>query len=209
VRKRNLVILFILGLAGVAMLVGYFVLIRLSFIPTGGMANTVLPGDRIVSIRSLGAIERGQIVLFRYPDDSASFLGRVVGLPGESIQVHERAVYVDGQPLPEQKVLVETDDGGYNPLKIRSTEGSGPYSVFYEENELEPHPEMMFGVHEPYRIPAGHYFVIGDNRDNSHDSRFRGSVPGELIWGTAWMIYFSTDMETGEARFGRTFQRLQ
>jgi signal peptidase I len=210
VRKRNVVIL-ILVLIGVALLIYYYVFIRLFAVPSAAMANTVIPGDRVIGVRSFGgAIERGQIVVFRFPDESTYYLKRVVGLPGETIQLRDQTVYVNGQPLAEQKVLVASRESNQPLMIVRPAEGRGPYSVFYEESaELAPPDVAQVGTLEPYRIPPEHYFVLGDNRDNSLDSRYRGPVPRQLIWGTVSLVFFSTEIETGDVRPGRILKRLE
>ena len=209
-RKRKIIIL-ILVLIGVAVLICYFFLIGFFAVPGSSMANTVIPGDRVIGIRSFGgSIKRGQIVVVQFPNDSTYYLERVVGLPGETIQFRDRTVYINGQPLAEQKVLVESRNFTKPLLVVRPAEGRGPYSVFYEENaELELPDEAQFGTREAFRIPADNYFVMGDNRDNCLDSRYRGPVPRQLIWGTASLIFFSTEIETGDVRPGRTLKRLE
>ena len=208
-RKRNVIILIVV-LIGVAVVLGYVFFIRVFGVPGGSMANTIIPGDRVIGVRSYGsAVERGEIVVVQYPEDSTYYLSRVVGLPGETIQLRERTVYIDGRPLAEEKVLTVMTSPD-EPLSIRAREGSGPYSVFYDEDVApEASDAATFGVNEPFRIPAGHYFVMGDNRDNTEDSRYRGTVPAQLIWGTVSVIYFSTDMKTGDSRWDRTFKRIQ
>jgi signal peptidase I len=80
-----------------------------------------------------------------------------------------------------------------SPLIEVSTEGTGPYRVFYTEYPKDPEAEAQgnFGTNLPYKIPNDSFFVLGDNRDNSEDSRFRGPVPRELIWGEGVIIYYS------------------
>ena len=193
-------------------------------VPTGSMMNTIIPGDHIVVQRSLGQIERGNIVLFQYPDDpevtdssgysppkGERYLCRVVGLPGESIQLRGNIIYINDRPLDEVRVIAQ-DPGGVDPLIEISTEGSGPYRVFYSEQFKDPESEAPgnFGTNQPFQIPNDNYFLLGDNRDNSFDSRFRGSVPRELIWGEASIIYYS-EPETpgGGVRSERLFKRVQ
>lgn len=157
------------------------------------MSNTVVPGDHVLMVRAFGEIERGQVVLFQWPNDSNRYLKRVVGLPGEKIQFRGRTIYVDDRPLNEQKVLVRDDFSG-DPLQVISNEGAGPYQVFYTRGEEEEDRSLditEFATHEPLLIPANSYFLMGDNRDSSEDSRYRGPVPRHLIWGRAVLIYYS------------------
>ena len=192
-RKLILVVL-IIGLAGGAFLIVRLFLIRTALVPGGAMANTIVAGDHVLMVKSFGDIERGQVVMFQFPDDSNRYIKRVVGLPGETIQFRGRTIYINDRPLDEQKVLVKDDFSGA-PLQVLAKEGgSGPYPVFYTRTEDEEDPSLdvsKFGTHEPFRLAADSYFLMGDNRDNSEDSRYRGPVPRNLIWGTAVLIYYS------------------
>jgi signal peptidase I len=106
-------------------------------------------------------IDRGDVIVFWYPlDRSKSFIKRVVGLPGETIQIRAGDVYIDGKKLPDQYVPPNYLDGSnYGPLKI----------------------------------PRGDYFVMGDHRDSSNDSRVFGPVPRSLIYGKAVFAYWPVD----------------
>ena len=167
--------------------------------------------------RSFGDIERNSVVVFQHPGDSTYYIGRVVGLPGETIQILGRSIYIDETELPEKKVQTKPEDysRGSDKLEEVSSEGMGPYSVFYTSTpsaRLDPLPDT-FGTASPFRISEGQYFVMGDNRDNSEDSRYRGAVPRELIWGTASVIYWSTfrDEATDEEhiRSDRLFTKVR
>jgi signal peptidase I len=175
------------------------------------MMNTIVPGDRIAVHKSFGSIERGRIVVFQYPKDFTYYIARVIGLPGETIQMRGRTVYINEHALNEQRVLVRETEP-YEPLQELSTEGSGPYRVFYARSVEDESPSVdatNFGTHIPFRIPADTYFVMGDHRDNSEDSRYRGSVPRNLIWGEASIIYYSKAMSKGgEIRWERIFKKL-
>ena len=137
-------------------------------------------------------------MVFEYPGDTTRYIARVVGLPGETIEIRGRLVYINGTELPEQKALVMSDDvfGDSDHLEEISTEGFGAYKVFYaqpdeQSQQLDDVPGS-FAITTPFRIEEGEYFLLGDNRDNSEDSRFRGAVPRELIWGTASVVYWSS-----------------
>ncbi len=154
-------------------------------IPTGSMENNLLIGDHLlVNKFSLGPttsrleravlpvreIHRGDVVVFKYPDEpSRDFIKRVIGLPGETVELRAKKVYIDGQPLDE------------------------PY-VHFLEPASDAQEITSFDVREryaPVRVPENKYFVMGDNRDNSQDSRYWGFLPREYIKGRALMIYWS------------------
>lgn len=208
--------LLIGGLVFVVLCVGALGIYRVLFlhfvrIPTGSMANTILPGDcLIVKKRAFGEIKRGDLIVFRYPADPGTYyLARVIGLPGETLELRGRNLFIDDKPLMEQRVTVKRDglfDSDH--LEELSSEGSGSYRVFYETNDDSVlQDETTKG---PFRISADQYFVMGDNRDNSEDSRYRGTVPSELIFGKPFMIYWSTNERPGgNVRWERVSSRVR
>ncbi|HEU4794175.1 MAG TPA: signal peptidase I [Pyrinomonadaceae bacterium] len=211
-----LIILVAVLVAGAAAFIfARIFLIRLSVVPSGAMKNTIIPGDHVLSFKLFGKPERGSVVLFQYPqgrngepETDTYYIARVVGLPGETIQLRDNTVYINERPLDEIKVLA-IEDNELGPLKVTSTEGKGPYQVFYMEDFAAPPEDLpTLGTNTPFRIPANYYFVLGDNRDNSQDSRYRGPVPANLIWGRASYIYLSVS-DTQEIRTGRTFKRVE
>lgn len=119
------------------------VLIVNATIPSGSMEDTILPGDRIIGARLAYLFQepkREDIIIFRFPDDESQvFIKRVIGLSGETIQIIDGQVYIDGSDTPLEEVY------------------------------LKEAPEGSFG---PYKIPEDSYFVMGDNRNHSHDSRY-------------------------------------
>lgn len=202
---RLIIAVLILGVIAVVAFRLFFV--RFSRVPTGAMMNTILPGDQLLSYRLLGGVTRGDVVVFKYPSDEASYVARVIGLPGETIQLKGKLVYINERALDEQRVLV-LEDNAHGPLKELSTEGSGPYRVYYvkqpfaeDETALETSGDI--GVETPFRIPNDSYFMLGDNRNNSYDSRYRGAVPRNLIWGKCSLIYIS------EIQPERIFKKVQ
>jgi len=162
-------------------------------IPTGSMENNLLIGDHLLvnkfvfaptvapveeAVLPIEPIRRGDIVVFKYPEEpERDFIKRVIGLPGETIELRNKTVYVDGRPLDE------------------------PYVQFLEPPaEVQPGDEDVteFDVRKhygPVTVPPEHYFVMGDNRDNSQDSRYWGFLPRTYIKGRALMIYWSYDAE--------------
>jgi signal peptidase I len=124
-----------------------------------------------------GKVERGDVVVFRFPGDKdKDFIKRAIGLPGDRIEVRNKVVYVNGKQIPDTHAVFK---GSYG---FSSNSGSNFAS---------------------YLVPEGHIFAMGDNRDNSHDSRFWGPVPVENLRGRAFAIYFSWDAEEKGVRFGR------
>ena len=125
------------------------------------MENTIMTGDRVLGLRFsywFSEPKQGDIVIFKYPDDeNQNYIKRVIGLPGDTIEIVEGLVYVNGELLEE------------------------PY--LWEE------PRGSFG---PYVVPEGHYFMLGDNRNNSRDSRYWNNkyVSDEQILGKAYWIYY-------------------
>jgi signal peptidase I len=210
-------------LAATAVIIYSIFFLHFVSVPTGAMQNTILPGDRVVTTRLVGEIKRGDVIIFKYPlDTSTQYIKRVIGLPGESIELRGSKVYIDGNELPEHRFLVEPPprlpDG--KPLKEISSEGEGPYNVFYTrkdtEGETEPDLSMQYGSGSAYRIPERHYFVMGDNRDNSEDSRYWGTVARDLITGKALAIYFSVEhnifaegRDSDTIRWRRMFTRVK
>jgi len=189
-------ILIVIGAVGFAVVRMFWV--KAIRVPTGAMANTIVPGDYLIAYRLFGAVKRGDVVVFQYPNEpSTRYVSRVIGLPGETIRTIGTEVLINDQPIPEQRVFVKYPyDFQLGVLEELSTEGSGPYRVFYFKKGEEVMPtvsrDMKFAVAEPFRIPDNQYFLMSDNRDNSFDSRHKGPVPRELIWGRPNTIYWSS-----------------
>ena len=180
------------------------------------MMNTIIPGDHVLIHKSFGQTERGSIVLLQYPynpefpNNFEFHLGRVVGLPGETIQIRGNLISINGQPLDELRVMANEVDP-LEPLVEISTEGNGPYRVFYTEHIKYPDAEApgIFATNSPFKIPNDNFFLLGDNRDNSEDSRYRGPVPRALIWGELALIYYSeSEVPGGSVRWERIFKRV-
>ncbi|MCP5053768.1 MAG: signal peptidase I [bacterium] len=155
-------------------------------IPTGSMKDNILIGDHILVnkvsySKSLGfldgfmfpreTIKRGMIVTFKSPAEmEKEYVKRVIGLPGESIKIVNKEVFINGEPLKES------------------------YTVFKDSN-LERSYRDNF---PEFKIPDNHYFCMGDNRDHSYDSRFWGPVPADYIIGKPWRVYWSYESTTDE-----------
>jgi len=162
-------------------------------IPTGSMENNLLIGDHLLvnkfvfgptatglerTLLPIEAINRQEVVVFKYPEDpERDFIKRVIGLPGETIELRNKKVFVNGKPLEEPYVhFLEPPD--------ESDPGDPDYTSF--------DVRRRYG---PVTVPPDHYFVMGDNRDNSQDSRYWGFLPRSYIKGRALMVYWSYEAD--------------
>jgi len=162
-------------------------------IPSGSMKPTLLVGDFILVnklVYRFSEPQRGDIVVFKYPiDPNIDFIKRIVALPGEEVEVRNNQVFINGKPLP----LIEVGRGEENSVRKVIYEEVLPEGIKHKVQFYEDFPfsKRDFG---PVVVPPNHYFVMGDNRDNSEDSRYWGFVPRENIVGKAFVIYFSGDV---------------
>ena len=161
-------------------------------IPSGSMENTLLIGDHLIMSRigyDAGVPftnwhvplwrnpHRQQVIIFKPPfaPDTPDYVKRVIGLPGDTVDIHDGAVWINGQKLNEKYTIGRTD-----PYELRV----------------------------PYTVPANCYFVMGDNRGNSYDSRFWGCVPRNDIIGTPVMIYMSLNVSQDAWEPGQIRERF-
>jgi signal peptidase I len=206
-KKLLLIGLVLTVVAFGAAIVAYFALFRVAHIPTGSMANTIVPGERVLYVMSVGEVKRGDIVIFKFPQDpKVNYMQRIVGLPGETIQISGTKVLINGQALQEARTFVELENKK-GALREFDSENEGAYHVYYEKRDPAAALEQSFAkfaVEEPFQIPAGHYFILGDCRDNSLDSRYWGTLPRDLIIGKALMIVATED----QSRRDKLYRRL-
>jgi len=151
-----------------------------------------------------------------------NYVKRVIGLPGETIEFNNNQVLINGQPLAEHRVWGEhpLDSGGKMkdraPLTTKEIEERQPdqsYDVYYGEISTKeaasgvssPRPYVFAAAGKPFKIPDDSYFVMGDNRDNSEDSRFWGPVQRDLIIGRAMFVYWSCDQSDSESMLNCLF----
>ncbi|MBK6797054.1 MAG: signal peptidase I [Acidobacteria bacterium] len=193
-----IVLAIIIPVAGISY---YLYLFRVVSAGTDAMANSILQNDKVLCTKKVGSIERGDVVVFKYPRDPRSeYLMRVIGLPGETIQLQHDSILINGVPLAEAKTMVDLDDRG-KVLKEISSQGQGKYRAFYAAGEAIPNQfdeGAKYGVREPFLIPQGEYFLLGDNRDKSFDSRYWGSLQANSITGKVILIFASKSKESGE-----------
>jgi signal peptidase I len=206
-------------------------------IPTGSMKNNILIGDhllvsKVAYSRSPGSldsyifpqteIKRGSIVTFKAPAEmEKEYVKRVIGLPGETIRIMNKKVYINGEPLDEPYVRFDSE------IKTRNNPGDNfplqypryisalgktsflPFSIndeagFPDEGRTiefcERFNDSIIDVNgkKGFNVPKGYYFCMGDNRDHSYDSRFWGPVPADYIIGKPWRVYWSYESTTDE-----------
>ncbi len=203
-------------------------------VPTGSMQNTILVGDYLLVNKFIFTpgdwdlpflpqreIQRGDIIVFKYPGNRVrpdkdrsrnpplqpyqiNYVKRVIGLPGETVEFKDDHVYINGQLLPEHRVIGDASNE-VSALKTREFEERKPedkWDVYYSEQTIKDaerersllRPDYEFAVQgKPMKVPPNQFFVMGDSRDNSEDSRFWGFVPRELIVGRAMFVYWSCD----------------
>ncbi len=186
------------------------------YIPSGSMKSTLLVGDYVfVSKYSYGysrfsfpfglpifdgrkfaeAPKRGDVIVFKLPTDtSVSYIKRLIGMPGDKIQVKDSRLYINGQVVPRTRIKNFLDeDARGNSQEIPQYVETLPNGVAYITLDQDPHGQL--DNTEIYTVPEKHYFFMGDNRDNSQDSRVLdrvGFVPEENLLGPARIVFFSS-----------------
>ena len=193
-----------------------FVLVLRSFlvepfqIPTGSMIPTLKVGDFILvnkyaygirlpvvgtKIIDVGDPERGDSMVFIPPHEEEYFIKRVIGLPGDRVRYQNKTLYINGV---EQAQVFEREVREFRPrqLEFEETFGDRPHSIY---RNLYNDPRIQEWV-----VPEGHYFMMGDNRDQSNDSRFWGFVPDENVVGRAFAVWMHKDPGLSMPTFSTT-----
>lgn len=139
--------------------------------------------------------ERGDVVVFKLPrDNKTDYIKRIVGLPGDTIEVKDGHLYISDQPVPRTRIKDYDYDGAGRRTEVpQYREKIGPHTFNVIEIYGDQGPLDNAG---PFKVPPGHYFAMGDNRDNSTDSRAMaavGLIPEENLVGRAEVIFFSTN----------------
>ena len=201
-------------------------------VPTGSMQNTILVGDYLLVNKFIFTpgggslpflpqreIERGDIIVFKYPgnklhpqNDSSrnivpyqiNYVKRVIGLPGDKVEFRDNQVFINGQLLPEHRMIGDAEDSqsALTVSEFEERRSGENYNVYYSKDTMDAVKSGQhltrhgyeFGVAgKPMDVPPNSFFVMGDSRDNSEDSRYWGFVPRELIIGRAMFVYWSCD----------------
>jgi len=181
-------------------------------IPSGSMIPSLFIGDFILVNKfsygvkmpvfnhvlfDMDKPERGDVAVFKYPrDPSVDYIKRVVGVPGDHIAYYNKVLYVNGKQIERKRI------GEYS--------GPGEHNLAHEyvENLVGLEHNVLIipgrpGLDAEYIVPEGHYFMMGDNRDNSNDSRYWGVVPEKYLVGKAFMIWMHWDSGIGFERIGQ------
>lgn len=175
-------------------------------IPTGSMEPTLLVGDFLLVNKMAYTqpkygfeklifpqrdIRRGDVIVFKYPKElDKDFVKRVVALEGEKVEIKDKQVYINDEPIVEE-------------FKVHNDER------IYTRNEYYRYDDFIRDNYSPQIVPPGHIFAMGDNRDNSSDSRFWGFLPQNYVKGRPWVIYFSYRAENGAYLKTRVKDRLK
>ena len=179
-------------------------------IPSGSMEPTLFAGDFILvnkfsyglrlpvlntKVLDFGDPQRGDVVVFRYPEDpSVAFIKRIVGLPGDKLRYVDRQLYVNDEPVAQQEPdVIRYPKSGYG----QKLEQLGDTSHLIQ---IRQGPD---GRRWEYQVPQGHYFALGDNRDNSRDSRYWGALPEQNLIGKAFFIWMNSNCIFGNGHCSR------
>lgn len=189
-------------------------------IPSGSMLPTLEVGDLILvnkynygirlpvinkKVVPLGDPQRGDVVVFRYPlDTNQDYIKRVVGLPGDVVETDGRTLLLNGKPVPLTPLDRYVEPDGIHAFKqFREQLDTVAHRIIQSDGVLTAMPPLRLAEHTHPQacdygatwmrctVPPGHYFVMGDNRDNSQDSRFWGFVPDQNIVGRAFLVWMA------------------
>lgn len=180
-------------------------------IPSGSMMPTLLVGDFILvnkfsyglrlpvlntKVLDLGSPKTGDVVVFKYPEDPrVDYIKRVVGVPGDRVEYRNKVLYINGKEIPQQLHGVYMGEGGGAGMtgasKRLETLGGVTHEILVASDRNNDDFE--------YIVAEGEYFVMGDNRDNSRDSRYWGTVPDHNLVGKAFMIWMNWDWDASSA----------
>jgi len=153
-------------------------------VPAASMEPTLLVGDQFFTDKRVGSPRRGEIIVFPLPDDPTKLLvKRVIGLTGDTVEIRDKKVVLNGEALDEPYAHFADGTGG----------------------AMRPMRDRM----PPLTVPAGRYFVLGDNRDRSYDSRFWGPISSATIVGRGAMVYFSWNARNYAVRWERIGKRIE
>ena len=189
-------------------------------IPSGSMLPTLEIGDFILvnkfsyglrmpvfntTLLDLGSPERGDVMVFRYPRNTRTdYIKRVIGLPGDRIAYYRKQLYINGQPVPKEMLPDLPDDQSLAPSLYWYRE-----SLDEVEHDIWIHSDRSAVIQNSWQVPEGHYFVMGDNRDNSEDSRYWGFVPEKNLVGKAFLVWMNWNSNQRQFQWERIGHRIR
>ncbi len=193
-------------------------------VPSGSLMPTILPGDYIAvnmaayglrlplthtKILNTGHLKRGQIALFRWPGDPQhlNYVKRVIGLPGDTISYINKVLYINGKKM-SQKVVGDATDYKCITGQPVCTVNKIQENLDGVKHYILVNPSAPAQNFYNIKVPPREYFMMGDNRDSSDDSRYWGFVPNNAIIGRPFAIFFSWNSRTGHARWDRMFTSI-
>lgn len=227
---ESLVITLIMALFGMTFIV------QAVTVPTGSMQNTILVGDYLLVNKFIFTpgghdlpflpqreIQRGDIIVFKYPGNRVNprrdssrnppleayklnYVKRVIGLPGETVEFRDNRVYINGELLPEHRIIGDAPsrEAALDTHEFEERKPEDIWDVYYSQDTMSlvnagehlPTSQYEFATKgKTMVVPPNSFFCMGDSRDDSEDSRFWGFVPRELIIGRAMFVYWSCDRE--------------
>ncbi|HMM78902.1 MAG TPA: signal peptidase I [Pyrinomonadaceae bacterium] len=227
---ESLVITLIMALFGMTFIV------QAVTVPTGSMQNTILVGDYLLVNKFIFTpgghdlpflpqreIQRGDIIVFKYPGNRVNprrdssrnppleayklnYVKRVIGLPGETVEFRDNRVYINGELLPEHRIIGDAPsrEAALDTHEFEERKPEDKWDVYYSQDTMSlvnagehlPTSQYEFATKgKTMVVPPNSFFCMGDSRDDSEDSRFWGFVPRELIIGRAMFVYWSCDRD--------------
>ena len=227
---ESLVITLIMALFGMTFIV------QAVTVPTGSMQNTILVGDYLLVNKFIFTpgghdlpflpqreIQRGDIIVFKYPGNRVNprrdssrnppleayklnYVKRVIGLPGETVEFRDNRVYINGELLPEHRIIGDAPsrEAALDTHEFEERKPEDKWDVYYSQDSMSlvnagehlPTSQYEFATKgKTMVVPPNSFFCMGDSRDDSEDSRFWGFVPRELIIGRAMFVYWSCDRD--------------
>jgi signal peptidase I len=189
-------------------------------IPSGSMMPTLLHGDFILvnkfaygmrmpvwhtKIFDTGSPQRGDVAVFRFPKNpSDDYIKRVIGLPGDRITYKDKTLFINGQQMGQVKNGIFQGTG--------ANSGMNGIAILHEDLETVAHDILLkqsrYNVPGEFSVPENHYFVMGDNRDHSSDSRIWGFVPEENLVGRAFLVWMNWDFAGKKFNFERVGKKI-
>ena len=183
-------------------------------IPSGSMLPTLFIGDFILvdkfrygirlpivnyTIIPMGSPKRGEVMVFRYPhDNETNFIKRVVGIPGDEIMYSDKQLFINGKAVSQiqsDSYEIDYSDSERSVIQYNETIGTSTHSILTDQRRRSRAMKIS--------VPKKSYFVMGDNRDHSNDSRFWGFVPEQNIVGRAFLVWFSWNSKAGGVNWSR------